>query len=577
MASSYQVGWICAVRVEYVAACELLDEELQTPPLAHDDNAYTCGRIGDHKVVVACLPQGKYGLASAANVAKDLLRSFPAIRFGLMVGIGGGAPSTKHDIRLGDVVVSSPTDRTGGVIHYDFGKKIQGTFERTGSLGPPPTVLLNALQKLGAWHERRGHRIAETVNHMVTANTRLKRYQRPDPRSDVLFKSSFVLPDKEQPCGEICGTGDDRIVQRPVRDADQDDPMIHYGLIASADRLMEDAQVRDRLAQTEGVLCFETEAAGLMDNFRCVVIRGICDYSDTHKNDRWHGYAAATAAAYAKELLSVVSQEELLSVVSQKELLGVVSQMELLSVVSQKEIAEVAQPRECFEIHLSLRILVLVWHNVKSCRVREATVELTWNSGKMFRLGLHLSDAPTVESRLFIGRESELAKMEAILKPNDLSVEQRRLVLGGMGGMGKTQLAIAYAEGHRHSYESIFWLNATSSKTLQASLHQLAQHVLPPDELKHGDDDQLMVQVSRWLSDPDNTRWLLIFDNYDDPDQYQITKYYPHASHGSIIITTRLPDLVDGAPIKVQHLHRLEDSLQILETRSERPNVKSGQ
>jgi len=167
--------------------------------------------------------------------------------------------------------------------------------------------------------------------------------------------------------------------------------------------------------------------------------------------------------------------------------------------------------------------------------------------------------------------------MEAILKPNDLSVEQRRLVLGGMGGIGKTQLAIAYAERHRHSYESIFWLNATSLKTLQASLHQLAQHILTSDELKHCDDDQLTVHVSRWLSETDNTRWLLIFDNYDEPDQYQITKYYPHASHGSIIITTRLPDLVDGAPIKVQHLHRLEDSLQILETRSQRPNVKSGQ
>jgi len=313
MASSYQVGWICAVRTEYVAACELLDEEFQTPPLPHhDDNAYTCGRIGDHKLVVACLPQGKYGLASAATVAKDLLRSFPAIHFGLMVGIGGGAPSAKHDIRLGDVVVSSPTGRAGGVIHYEFGKTIQDKkFERTGSLTPPPPFFLTALQKLTALHERRGHGIAETVNQMVINNARLKRYQHPDPRSDLLYKSTFVHPDEEQPCGEICGIGDDRIVQRPARDPDQDDPVIHYGLIASADRLMNDAHVRDHLAQTEGVLCFEREAAGLVDNFRCLVIRGICDYSDTHTNDLWQGYAAATAAAYAKELLSMVTQKEL--------------------------------------------------------------------------------------------------------------------------------------------------------------------------------------------------------------------------------------------------------------------------
>jgi len=309
MASSYHVGWICAVRTEYVVACELLDDEYPTPPLPRDDNAYTCGRMGELKVVVACLPQGKDGLASAATVAKDMLRSFPAIRFGLMVGIGGGAPSAKHDIRLGDVVVSSPTGRTAGVIHYELGKTVQNKkFERTGSLTPPPPVLLNALQKLSALHERRGHRIAETVTRMTSTNRRLKRYQRPDPDSDLLYQSPFVHSDEERPCTEVCGT--DRIVQRPVRGADQDDPVVHYGLIASADRLMEDAHVRDLLARSEGVLCFETEAAGFMDNFRCLVIRGICDYSDTHKNDLWQGHAAATAAAYAKELLSVVTPIE---------------------------------------------------------------------------------------------------------------------------------------------------------------------------------------------------------------------------------------------------------------------------
>lgn len=112
----YTVGWICAVQTEYVVACEFLDEE--HPPLPsqspHDNNAYTLGRIGEHNVVIAGLPKGKYGLTSAATVAKDMLRSFESIRFGLMVGIGGGAPSPKHDIRLGDVVVSMPVARTGG-------------------------------------------------------------------------------------------------------------------------------------------------------------------------------------------------------------------------------------------------------------------------------------------------------------------------------------------------------------------------------------------------------------------------------------------------------------------------------
>ena len=122
--SDYSVGWICAVRTEYVVACELLDEEHEppeasTPESGYDDNAYTCGRIGHHNVVVACLPKGVYGTTSAATVAKDMLRSFHHIRFRLMVGIGGGAPSDSHDVRLGDVVVGTSTAKGSAVVAYD--------------------------------------------------------------------------------------------------------------------------------------------------------------------------------------------------------------------------------------------------------------------------------------------------------------------------------------------------------------------------------------------------------------------------------------------------------------------------
>src|SRR3984885_558091 len=315
---NYHVGWICAVQTEYVVACEILDEEYPPLPISYpyDDNIYTFGRISHHNVVIACLPKGKYGLTSAASVAKDMLRSFPSIRFGMMVGIGGGAPSLKHDIRLGDVVVSSPVGRTGGVIYYEFGKTIQNRqFERTGALDAPPPMLLMALSVIGARHERKGHRIAESVNKMIERNPRLRRkYQRPAPRTDRLYKSSFINPDPENTCEEICGVEAVHLIPRTERTADEDDPAVHYGLIASADRLMRDAQVRDTLARNEGVLCFEMEAAGLMDHFPCVVIRGICDYSDTHKNDMWQGYAAATAAAYAKELLDVIPAAEIPSI-----------------------------------------------------------------------------------------------------------------------------------------------------------------------------------------------------------------------------------------------------------------------
>jgi len=67
---------------------------------------------------------------------------------------------------------------------------------------------------------------------------------------------------------------------------------------------MKDALIRDRLAAEKDVLCFEMEAAGLMNHFPCLVIRRICDYSDSHKNKEWQGYASMVAAAYAKDLLS---------------------------------------------------------------------------------------------------------------------------------------------------------------------------------------------------------------------------------------------------------------------------------
>jgi nucleoside phosphorylase len=104
----YTVGWICAISTEYVAAQAFLDEKHEGPEYVspNDNNDYTLGKIGKHNVVIAVLPDGEYGTASAAVVAKDIIHSFPNVRIGLMVGIGGGAPTREHDIRLGDTLAS---------------------------------------------------------------------------------------------------------------------------------------------------------------------------------------------------------------------------------------------------------------------------------------------------------------------------------------------------------------------------------------------------------------------------------------------------------------------------------------
>ena len=300
----YTVGWICALTSEYIAARNLLDEKHgDAVPSQGDSNSYTLGRMGWHNVVIACLPRGKIGNVSAASVASDMLRTFENIRFGLMVGIGGGAPTNDIDIRLGDVVVSSPDRQVGGVLHYKFGREIQNReFELTGSLASPPAILLSALNQLSAQHVEEGHRIAESIEQMVTRVPNLRdHFLRPPPEKDRLYKADYVHTD------DMRTDENSQLVVRQPRTGKHQDPAIHYGLIASADQVMKDAHTRDKLAKEQGILCFEMEAAGLMDRFACVVIRGICDYSDTHKNFDWQWYAAATAAAYAKELLAVIS------------------------------------------------------------------------------------------------------------------------------------------------------------------------------------------------------------------------------------------------------------------------------
>lgn len=304
----YTIGWISAIPTESVAAQQFFDERHDGPEnvAQHDNNVYTLGRVGRHNVVMAVLPKGEYGTTTAAAVARDMLHSFPNIRIGLMVGIGGGAPSPKHDIRLGDIVVSSREGNTGGVFQYDYGKTIQDqAFHHTGFLDQPPAVLRAAVAGLEAKYEADGHQLGDQISEILEKKLRLrKKYSRPPATSDRLYRSDVVHPpDSLSSCSEGCGSTPGLLVTRAERGEEEDDPTIHYGLIASGNQLMKDAHIRDKLAAEKGVLCFEMEAAGLVNHFSCLVIRGICDYSDSHKNKEWQGFAAMMAAAYAKDLL----------------------------------------------------------------------------------------------------------------------------------------------------------------------------------------------------------------------------------------------------------------------------------
>ncbi|KAK3312591.1 ankyrin repeat protein [Apodospora peruviana] len=303
----YTIGWIAALPIERAAATALLDERHES-----DTNSYTWGRMGKHNIVIASLAAGVYGTTSAATTASSLLSSFPQIKIGLLVGIGGGIarPDDGADIRLGDIVVSQPVGASGGVVQYDLAKaKSNNTRERKDFLNRPPLVLLHALAALQAEQPIKGFKVPRLLEEMWKVYPLMAKSTKSVPgfvhqgsENDRLFN-----PSHQHAGGRDChGCDLKEEVQRDMRDST--DPEVFYGIIASGNTLVKDAAVRDQIVEYigEGCLCVEMEAAGLMNHFPCLVIRGICDYADSHKNDRWQSYAAATAAAFGKELLGYV-------------------------------------------------------------------------------------------------------------------------------------------------------------------------------------------------------------------------------------------------------------------------------
>jgi len=306
--SDYKIGWICALYIELSATIAMLDTRHdRLPKDPNDDNIYVLGNIGPHNIVIAALADGETGIAAATQVATHMTRTFKDIEFSLLVGIGGGVPNIKlgRDIRLGDVVVSRPSGESGGVIQYDYGTSNPGVFERKGLLNSRPSILGKVITNLRAEHGlRNGNKMQE---YLAPHNTALlPEFAKPDLENapDNLFRATCLHIDKNATCSKCPA---DKII--PRRPRTQTGPIIHYGTIGSGNQVIKDGLKRDELAKKDNLICYEMEAAGLMNWFPCVVIRGISDYADSHKNNAWKGYAAATAAAYAKELLGFLPPE----------------------------------------------------------------------------------------------------------------------------------------------------------------------------------------------------------------------------------------------------------------------------
>lgn len=280
------------------------------------------------------------------------------------------------------------------------------------------------------------------------------------PNEDWLFRASYNHQNSEATC-VTCDKN--QLVDRAPRATDE--PYIHYGLIASGNQVMKDGLARDRIAQELDILCFEMEAAGLMDQIPCLVIRGICDYCDSHKNKQWQGYAALTAAAYAKVLLSVVSK---------------------------------CQPK---------------------CEKARQTCWMV----------------PFQRNPSFAGRESQLEELEKKMFREAVS---KKAAIAGLGGMGKTQIALELAYRVREKYPecSIFWIPSTSLESVEQA-YMTISHMLGIQDVKPA---EVKSKVQTHLSQDNVGQWLLIFDNVDDIDIHSALKtYLPQSTQGRILFTTR--------------------------------------
>ncbi|KAF4951073.1 hypothetical protein FSARC_13001 [Fusarium sarcochroum] len=331
---SVDIAILCALPLEADAVEVLFDVHFtgRYCRAEGDTNTYSLGVIDRHNVVLVHMPG--MGTRHAASVAAHCGGTFPRISLVLIVGICGGVPFLQDgtELMLGDVAVSE------GLVTYDFGRQYPDRFVRKDSIlesaRKPPAEILGFLARLKG---RNAKRILHerTAVHMETLRRELGTSAiYPGADKDVLFKSEYrhkhhdisacdVCAMSEGPMRMICEQAristceelkcdakrsitrqrQQEILQSIPSQQSNFCPTVHFGKYASGDKVMKSGEDRDEIARSEGIIAFEMEGAGVWDNMPCVIIKGVCDYADSHKDKRWQGFAAATAAACMRAFL----------------------------------------------------------------------------------------------------------------------------------------------------------------------------------------------------------------------------------------------------------------------------------
>ncbi|KAJ4114784.1 hypothetical protein NW768_011338 [Fusarium equiseti] len=325
----FRVAIICALPREFNAVALLFDQFWDESgdrygKANEDPNYYITGRIGEHNVVLATLP--RMGNNSAATVTASLRMSYTGLRLGILVGICGGVPHIDgSDAFLGDVVISK------SIVQYDYGKKYPGHFAVTNTvedtLGSANTELrsLLAVLETDLMRDRLQDEASRHLKGLQEAAKKKRRgakYQYPGAEQDKLFPPTYshihhgrcsVCSDDpnrfceaafKASCAAVkCDEGNLVVRERPASSSETFTPEIFFGRIGSGNTVMKSGQDRDRIADAHDLIAFEMEGAGSCNQLQCIVVKGICDYADSHKNDIWQDFAAATAASVMKAIV----------------------------------------------------------------------------------------------------------------------------------------------------------------------------------------------------------------------------------------------------------------------------------
>ncbi|KAK4044797.1 nucleoside phosphorylase domain-containing protein [Parachaetomium inaequale] len=329
----FEVAVICALPTEYNAVSLLFDEFWDHEGdkygrASGDSNHYTTGRVGKYNVVLALLPH--MGTIDAASAAASMRSSYRALKLALLVGVCGGVPQGEHgEVLLGDVIISK------SVVQYDFGRQYPDQFVRKDTIGDNLGRPNKNIRSLLAWFETdRGmetleRRTADFLQQLQANAAKSKRagkdkYRYPGAARDQPFRADYrhkhyiaatclcrdCLNDSHPVCDaaldsscDDLGCDKNQLILVSGEIAVVQAPALYIGAVASGDMVIKSAVHRDKIASKEKVIAFEMEGAGIWDEVPCIVVKGVCDYADSHKHKGWQNFAAATAASAAKAIL----------------------------------------------------------------------------------------------------------------------------------------------------------------------------------------------------------------------------------------------------------------------------------